>query len=142
MANLSVTAANVLTAIAQLGLDGSSTDVGIYGATVTAGQPLYRDTLASFKLKLALATSATTAVLWGISLNGGGDGQPAVVLRRGLYNPGGTVVVGMAYYLSATSGAIAPYADLVTGNFVSAIGIGITASLIYVDLVNSGIAKP
>lgn len=143
MAALTVTAANVQKAIAQLGLPGSSTEHGRYGVTVTAGQALYRDSADLHDLKLAQATNAALANIYGIALNGGADGQPAEILRGGLYNPGATVVVGMAYFVSAAAGgAIVPYSDLTTGDFVSFIGIGITAALILVNFTVSGIAKP
>lgn len=143
MAAITVTAANVQKAIAQLGLPGSSTEHGRYGATVTAGQVVYRDATDSYDMKLAIATSAAAANAYGIALNGGADGQPSEVLRSGLYNPGGTVVVGQLYCVSAAAaGAIVPYGDLATTEYVSFIGIGITAALIYVNFTISGIAKP
>ena len=143
MAALTVTAADVQRAIAQLGLPGSSMELGRFGATVTAGQALYRDSTDAYDLKLAIATSAAAAAVYGISLNGGADGQPAEILRAGLYAPGATVVVGMVYCVSAAAaGSIVPYSDLVSTNYVSFIGVGITAALIYVNFTVSGIAKP
>lgn len=144
MTAISVTAANVQKAIAQLGLPGSTTETGnLMGATGTAGQVIYRDATASYKMKLAIATSAAAAAAYGILLGGGADGQPVEILRRGLYNPGGTVVVGMLYCVSAAAaGAIVPYGDLTTGDQVTFLGVGITAALIMVDIVASGIVKP
>jgi hypothetical protein len=143
MAAITVTSANVQRAIAQLGLPGSSMEMGRFGATVTAGQAVYRDSSDSYDLKLAIATSAAAAAVYGIALNGGADGQPAEILRAGLYNPGGTVVVGQLYCVSAAAaGAIVPYGDLATLEYVSFIGVGITAALIYVNFTVSGIAKP
>lgn len=144
MAAISVTAANVLKAIAQLGLPGSTVETGnLFGATVTAGQVVYRDTVAnSYKLKLAQATALANAA-YGIALNGGADGQPADIIRSGLYNPGGTVVVGMVYAVSsAAAGSIVPYSDLASADYVTIIGVGITSSLIYVNFSISGVAKP
>lgn len=143
MAAISITAANVLKAIAQLNLPGSTIETGnLFGATVTAGQVVYRDSTASYALKLAQATVSANAA-YGIALNGGSSGQPADIITKGLYNPGGTVVVGMVYCVSAAAaGAIVPYSDLTTGDYVTIIGVGITAALIYVNFSISGIAKP
>lgn len=143
MADLSVTAANVRKAVAQNGLAGSSTELGVGGATGTAGQVVYRDSADSYQFKLAQATSAAAANAYGIRLDGGADEQDAIVIRSGLYNPGGTVVVGQVYCVSANAaGAICPYGDLASGNYVTIIGVGITSSLIFVNITVSGIAKP
>lgn len=143
MADLSVTAANVRKLVASGNLPGSSTEVGVGGATGTAGQVVYRDSSDLYQFKPAQATSLAAANAYGIRINGGGDEQDAIVIRSGLYNPGGTVVVGQVYCVSASAaGGIAPYADLVTGNYVTIIGVGITASSIFVNITVSGIAKP
>lgn len=137
MAAISVTAANVLKTTL------SSTEHGRFGTTVTAGQVVYRDSADLYDMKLAQATTATLANAYGIALNGGSDGQPAEVIRSGLYNPGGTVVVGQVYCVSAAAaGAIVPYGDLATTEFVTVIGVGITAASILVNFTVSGIAKP
>jgi hypothetical protein len=137
MADLSVTAANVV--------KGSTAEVkdGIAAVTITAGQVLYADASDGFKLKLAQCdTTAAEAAVVGIALNGGSANQPIRYITRGKYNPGGTVTIGIIYALSAAAGAIAPNADLTTGNRVTVLGIGTTASEIDVQIHVSGVAKP
>lgn len=143
MADITVTAANVRKLTASGSLPGSSTEIGTGGATGTAGQVVYRDSTDSHQFKLAQATTQAAAAAYGIRLDGGADEQDAIVIRSGLYNPGGTVVVGQVYCVSAAAaGGIAPYGDLATGNYVTIIGVGITAASIFVNITVSGIAKP
>lgn len=143
MADLTITAANVLRAVAQNGLPGTSTEHGRLGATCTAGQAVYRDSTDNYDFKLADANTAAPSEAYGILLNGGADGQPAEIVRGGLYAPGGTVVVGMVYAVSAAApGGIAPYGDLATGDYVTILGVGYTAALILVDIIVSKVAKP
>jgi hypothetical protein len=143
MSDISVNAANVLRAVSTNGLPGSSTEHGRLGATCTAGQAVYRDSTDNYDFKLADANAAAASEAYGILLNGGADGQPAEVVRDGLYAPGGTVVVGMVYAVSAAApGGIAPYGDLASGDYVCILGVGITTALILVDIIVSKIAKP
>lgn len=136
MADLSITAANVL--------KGTNSQVaqGTAGATITAGQPLYADSTDSFKLKLAIATSAAASKVVGISLHAALDEQPIQYLVSGQYTVGATVVVGLIYALSATSGQICPNADLASTNFPSVLGIAISATVMDVLIHNGQVAKP
>lgn len=136
MANLSITAANVLAST------GSGEMTGTFGATVTAGQVVYQDSSDS-KYKVAdCTTSAATATVAGIALNGGADGQPATILVRGPIDIGATVTVGTVYALHE-SGAIAPVADIsVTDDYVSVIGVGTASDTIEVSIINSGVQVP
>lgn len=138
MADVSVVAAEVLADT------GTEFKHGTLGATVTAGQAIYLDTSTStWKLADANA-SATTAAVEGIALNGGVSGQPVKVWTGGTADPGFTVGVGSVYVLSATAGGIAPVADLTTGMYATALGIGITASQmkLLLPVGRSGVAVP
>ncbi len=137
MSDLTVTAANVLKSTS------SSTKHGTAGATITAGQALYQDANDSYKLKLAIATSQAAANCVGISLHGASAGQPIEYTDDGDYNPGATAVVGMVYCVSANAaGAIAPYGDLASTNYVTILGGGKTASNIGLKIKALGVAKP
>lgn len=135
MADLSVTAANVVK-----GTD-AVIEHGIAGETITAGQPVYLDTTTN-KLKLADCNSATAAVRQprGIALNGASDGQPLTIQRSGNITIGATLTPGASYYLSATAGGIAPFADLVTGDYFVLIGIAKTAAILTLALNYTGTA--
>lgn len=113
------------------------------GATVTAGQPIYQDANDNFRAKPAIATSAATARDALIALHGAAAGQPLTVLEWGRYTAGGTLVVGTVYAVSAAAaGGIAPIADLATGNFVTVLGVAVSAADLMFDPIVSGVAKP
>ena len=135
MADLSITAASVLADT------GSTTVSGTYGATVTAGETVYKDVADSNKWKPADANvSAAVAGSggFGIALNGGADGQPADVLTAGLYTVGAAVLVGVTYVLSATAGGIAPDADISSGSYKTVIGVATTTAKVQVTPILSG----
>jgi hypothetical protein len=136
MADLTVTAASVLKSTT------SSTDRAIAGATITAGMPLYKDANNAYVLKPCLATSQAAAACVGISLHGASSGQPVEYATDESYTAGATLTVGQVYAVSATSGQIAPYSDLVSTNFVTILGIATTAALLKLKINRSGIAKP
>lgn len=137
MADITVTPANVVT------YAGGSYETGTAGATITAGQTLYKDSADDNKLKLADANaSATTATVCGIALHAATSGQPIRYQTGGDVNPGATVTVGTIYVQSGTAGGIAPSADLLTGLYATILGVGITASKIKLILYNSGVAVP
>ena len=112
------------------------------GETITAGQVCYLDATDSNKAKLAITTNAATAYARGIALHGASSGQPLRLLVSGNFNPGGTAVVGKVYIVSDAAGGIAPVTDTGTGEYVTVIGIGTTASNIKVNFIVSGVAVP
>jgi hypothetical protein len=138
MADISVTAANVVKASTN-----TTVRVGTAGATITAGQPLYEDSAADFKLKPAQADTAAKAKAVGIALHGASNGQPISFISAGGLNIGATLTVGQVYVVSdAAAGGVAPYADLASGDFVTVLGVATTASNLAVGIQVSGIAKP
>lgn len=139
MADIVVTAGSVLK-----GSD-ATVEEGIAGATVTAGQPVYKDSTDSDKLKLADANaSLATAAAVGIALHGASSGQPLKYQTGGSINPGGTVAIGTIYVVSATAGGIATHAaaDLTTAMRTTIIGVGTSASNIAMKLFASGALIP
>lgn len=133
MPNIIQTAANVLQ-----GSDASVIQMTA-GATIIAGNVLYKDTADSDKVKLAIDTSSAAALVVGIALNGAVDGQPITVQTRGDINPGGTVVVGQIYVVSSTAGAISEVDDIVTGDWVTILGIGRTSTALPLNIRVSGV---
>lgn len=88
-------------------------DTGVAGASITAGQPLYKDTANNNVLKPAVNTSSTACVVAGIALHAAATGQPIQYQTSGdLYMTGTTLPVGSVYVLSATAGGMCPVADL------------------------------
>lgn len=135
MADVSVTAANVAV------VSGSTLfSDGFLGATVTAGQTVYLDSVTgTYKLGDANASSATAAVV-GIALNGGVSGQPVKVATAGTLTAGFTVTPGAVYVQSATAGGIAPVADLASGHYPVIVGIGTSATVIKLSFFAGGVA--
>lgn len=121
---------------------GAVLNTGIAGASITVGQPLYKDSTDSNKLKVADSNvSAAEAAVVGIAMAGGSTGDTITYITSGDVNLGATLGVGTSYYLSETAGGIQPQADLTTGEYVTFLGIGITAALLRVKICVSGITK-
>jgi hypothetical protein len=140
MAAVSVTAAEVLpiSSVAIVQVDA------LLGATVTAGQAVYKDesvTPNTWKLAQADGTAAE-ATCGGIAMGGGASGQTVKVATAGALDPGFTVTVGEIYVLGATAGSIYPEADLLASDYVSIIGVGISASRLDLILKNTGVEVP
>lgn len=128
MANLTVTAASVLASAS------ATVEKVTAGATVTAGQPVYKDSSDGDQYKPAQATSTKENAV-GIALTASSDGQPLVICKKDSgFKPGATVAVGVVYAVSATSGAIAPIGDLTTNDYATIIGVGTSTSTINMDL--------
>jgi hypothetical protein len=134
MADLSITAANVVKG------SNAVVEAGTAGATITAGQVVYKDA-ADGKYKLADADSATAAAKAprGIALNGASDGQPLSIIRSGDVTIGATLTAGTAYYLSPVAGGIAPLADVASGDDVVLLGLAESASVLAVDIQITGV---
>lgn len=137
MADISITAASVLK------IDGSTED-GIAGATITAGQPVYLDTATNtYKLAGAGGTNDAAGILLasvqGIALHAALANQPLRIQNSETIAIGATVVLGGLYVLSTNVGMIAPYADLGSGHYVSVLGVATTTGRIRLKLNNSTI---
>lgn len=137
MADSVITAADVLASVS--GLQGTA------GATITQGQVLYKDSSDSNKLKLADADSLTAAakVVEGIALNAASVGQPLSYVKTDAnFDPGFTATEGEIYVLSGTAGAIAPEADLASGDAVVILGVGLSTGNIKLNVNNTGATMP
>lgn len=130
MADISITAANVVAAAA------ATKEMGIAGATITAGQVVYKDA-ADNKYKLADGDHATAAIRKpiGIALNGASNGQPLAIVKAGAVTIGATLTAGTAYYLGDDPGGICPLADVASGDDVVLIGVATSTSVLQVGIV-------
>lgn len=135
MAAITVTAANVLR------VDGEVVNGHLAGVAITAGDAVYIDTAGAAQL-LTNATSVGSGVgspLVGIALNDAGAGQPVQILKPGgTVNIGGTVAVGKQF-CAGTAGGIIPVDDIATGEYITTIGVGITAANIKLGINVSGV---
>lgn len=135
MTDLSITAASVISNT------GSIVENGKAGATITAGQSVYRDSTTGRWL-LTDSNSATAAARTpgGIALNGAATGQPLAVHKSGPLVVGATLTAGVAYYQSDTPGGLCPVADVGSGEYATLIGMATTTAILNVDIQASGAA--
>jgi hypothetical protein len=133
MADLSITAANVLAPAARK-------RTGTAGATITAGQIVYRDaTDGLYRLADADATGIGSITKFFIALNGAANGQPLVVAERGRITFNAAMAAGTAYYLSPTAGGIAPLADVMSGDNVILLGVARSTTVLEFAPIISGV---
>jgi hypothetical protein len=132
MADLTITAASVLWT------SGTKTS-GVAGASVTAGQGIYLDSVTS-TLKLAQCDgTAAEADAVGIALHAAGTGQPLVYAGSGsVINIGATTAKTTTYLVSATAGGVAPQADITGGQRIVRLGYATaTDGTFVVDIKNT-----
>ena len=108
---------------------------------VTQGQPLYRAATNS-KYYKAAATSATSAAATVVAMTPASAEGYCLAVKSGDVIIGATTTQGTTYVVSATAGGIAPHADLGSGNYVTTLGIAISATVIRLNIQASGIAIP
>ena len=137
MANLSITAANVIPST------GAIIDDITLGEAGTRGQVVYLDTTV-IKWYLAINTVSLngnnlhTYGIMRILMADGANNQKVTGCSAGIIFCGATVAVGVRYYLSATPGAICPVADVASGHEAFSIFYGITTSTVQVQFVDQG----
>jgi hypothetical protein len=124
----------VITATSVVAGANAQTDSGTCGATITAGQAVYKD---STTKKWLLADSNGTAEARqakGIALNGGAINQPVKVQTGGDITIGATITAGVALYLSDTPGGICPVADVGAGEYVCLMGVAKTTTVFTIGI--------
>ena len=136
MADLTVTAANVLA-----GTNAVKKTVRA-AAAITAGQLLYKASDGRYGVVDADSATAEARVPAGIALNNAGANQPVIMQTAGDITIGATLTVGAIYVASDNAGGIMPVADLETGDYVTIIGVAISASVLRLAITSSGVAVP
>jgi hypothetical protein len=136
MAAISVTASQVLAGTG----DDASFSQGVASATITAGQALYAHTDGT--IKGAITTTAATAACLGIALHAALSGQPIRYQTAGNITIGAaaTMTVGESYFVDIAAGGISPAADVGTGEFSTFIGTAVTAAILKIRILASGVA--
>lgn len=135
MADIVITAANVIAGAGATILHGSA------GATATAGQAVVRNAAGQYVLSDADGATPALKNVTGITLNGASANQPLSVLKDGPITIGGTLTPGASYWLSATPGGICPDADVGAGENAILIGVATSATVLLVNITNSGAAR-
>jgi hypothetical protein len=114
----------------------------IYGATVSAGQPLYRSTESKW-LPADCDLSAAAAAVKGVAITPGVlDGYGLIATDGSIILVGTTMVVAETYIASDTAGGIKPIADKATGDYVTYIGNAATATQLDLDINATGNQAP
>ena len=136
MANISQTAANVAAG-------SSTTRVQLVqaGEAITQGQPVYLASDGKYYQTDANDT-AVKAQAKGIAVSPASTDGYFLMAVDGLINLGATLAVGQVYVVSATKGAIAPYGDLTTNDYVTILGVATTTALLDINILISGVQKP
>lgn len=121
-------------------------DRGIAGETITAGQPVYKNSADSNRLYRSSALVLAQAQVVGIALHGASAGQPLAYATGGDINLGGsTMVLGTVYVVSgANVGGIAPSADLDAGTtwYATVLGVSSSATNLKLALRQSNTVNP
>lgn len=134
MANVSITAANVLAS------SSAKKIFGVSGSALTQGAAVYLDANNRFQPANA-TTSATTAKVVGFVQDAVAAAlQPCVVVTADAgYTPGFTAAIGNVVYLSGTDGAMTVTSTDVqaTGYYVSVLGVMITTTTMNASIVSS-----
>jgi hypothetical protein len=128
MADLSITASAVR---------GTRSNTAAAAVALTAGKVVYVN--ASSKLALSDANVTEAATVSGIVLNAAEADQPASIHSSGDLTVSSVLTPGTFYYLSATAGGICPVADLATGHRVIQIGYAKSATVLAVNIIDTGI---
>ena len=134
MADLSVTAANVLKGA------NAKTSLGIAGATITAGIPVYIDR-ADNKYKIADAN--LTPDVAGIALHAAVDTEPLEVdWDDDDFTPGVALslaaATGGVFVLSAAAGKICPHSDLASGMYPVHLFVAKSATKANLKIISGG----
>lgn len=129
----------VLTPASVLKNAGAQIVNGYAGATIIAGQAVYREAATgTFKLADSDSPTAEVKAMAGIALHGSTAGQPLAVQTGGDIALGVVLTAGSPYYLSETPGGIQPAADL-AGEDVVQIGLAKTTSILTVRIQAPGV---
>lgn len=112
------------------------------GATITTGKSLA--VKADGTLDLYDANGAAPLnVFKGIALNSAVSGQPVIYVESDPeFTPGFTVAAGAIVIGSGTAGGLAPAADLVTGWYLTVVGLGIGSNKIDLNPQAAGVVTP
>ncbi len=140
MADLSITAANV-----GIQSTGATTSKVQAGESITQGNPVYLSTGDSKYYQCDADAGAANAQCAGVAMTpADADGYfiMATPSDNTTIDLGATLTIGTIYVLSGTKGAIAPSADLASGDYVTVLGVATAADKLVLKINVSGVAVP
>jgi hypothetical protein len=132
MADLTITAANV-----QAG-ENATTERGTAGATITAGQLVYKDSAGKYQLADTNGAAAARNPR-GVALHAAAANQPLTILRAGDITIGATLTPGTDYWASDTPGGICPRADVASGEDAILVGVAKSTTVLAVAIQDPGV---
>ena len=126
----------VHTATGALGNTAGTYEDVTWGGTVTAGMPVYKHT--DSKHYAALNDTALHAAVVGYAMSGGAAGQRGRILTAGILTLSGGLTKAITYYCSVNAGGIAPIADVLSGDFVTILGVASSTTTLKIVSYASG----
>lgn len=123
MADLTITASSVKPV-------GANAQVKclLMGESVAQGDVVYLDSSDNKYYKADADLSQASATATGICLTPASADGYSMVMTSGTINLGATLTKGELYCVSATGGKIAPFSDLVAGDWITFLGVAKSAS--------------
>ena len=109
------------------------------GVAISAGDSVYVDS-AGLVQQCEHDQTAVEAACLGIALNDAAVGQPVTYQISGVIDLGSVLAAGEVYVVGAGAGAIAPVADIGTGDFATVIGVAVSATNLKIGINASGVA--
>jgi hypothetical protein len=140
MAEVSITASAVQPV--TTGDDQTVSSIWTAGATIAAGQWLYKDTANSNVMKLAQGDGTSLeGTVFGMALNSASSGQPVNVATGGRVTVGSVVTAGIFYFLSSTAGNMELFSDVTAGENTSQVAYATAATIVMIYIKNTDIDK-
>lgn len=130
-----------ITATTTVPLKGSQIITGTAGATITAGQPIYRDPTTATMLLCAANLTSVEANASGIAVCNSSTGQPVTYQSGGNLTVGATLVPNTTYVVSPNSGKVCPALDLAAGNYITILGVAKDASTLVINVNATGVVR-
>lgn len=137
MALLTITPANV-----GVGSLASSTRVVQVGEAVAQGEVGYRNATDGKYYKADANDADKDAVEVVFLTPASTDGYAVAVLTGSSVKIGATLTIGKVYYLAPTVGRIGEESDVLSGDYVTVLGVASTTEILNFNPNVTGVAKP
>lgn len=134
MADLTITPANVKPVGAA-----AQTKYVVVGEAVVQGEVVYLNSSDNKHYKADADTSEATSKAVGIVLTPAAQDGYALVQTNGTITPGATMTKGELYCVSATTGKIAPFSDLDSGDWICFLGVASSTSVLVLQPQPKGV---
>lgn len=135
MADLTMTPANVVPQA------GANIQRATAGEAIDAGEIIYLDSTDNNEAKLADTSTQAKAAAVGIAVNSAAEGQPVDYVSSGNVALGSILTASVGYAVADTAGGLRPFADNGTGDWITQIGIAKSATILTVNIVQTGAQK-